>query len=110
MIKVILERRYCVKYLGILNDPNLTWKQHILFISSKISKYLEILLRLRHFVPTDTLLSIYQSLIQPYISYGIAVWSQAAQTNLETLLILKKRALHLIHFAACRSHAIPLFN
>ena len=69
-----------------------------------------IISRLRHFVPTDTLLSIYQSLIQPYITYGIAVWGQAAPTNLDKLLILQKRALRLIHFAPYRSHAIPLFN
>ena len=110
MTKILLERRNCVKYLGILFDPNLTWKQHILFVSSRISKSFGILSRLRHFVPTDTLLSIYQSLILPYITYGIAVWGQAAQTNLETLLILKKRALHLIHFAPYRSHVIPLLN
>ena len=107
---ILLERKDYVKYLGVLIDSTLSWRQHILFISSKISKSLGIISRLRHFVPTDTLLSIYQSLIQPYITYGIAVWGQAAPTNLDKLLILQKRALRLIHFAPYRSHAIPLFN
>ena len=83
---ILLKRKDYVKYLGFLIDSTLTWQQHILFISSKIGKSLGIFSRLRHFVPTDTtdtLLSIYQSLIQPaYITYGIAVWGQAAQTNL----------------------------
>ena len=96
---ILLERKDYVKYLGVLIDSNLTWKQHILSISSKISKSLGIISRLRHFVPTDTLLSIYRSLIQPYITYGIAAWGQAAQTNLDKLIILQKRALRLIHFA-----------
>ena len=104
-----LERKDYVKFLGILIDSNLTWKQHLLFISSKISKSLGILSRLRHFVPTVTLLSIYRSLIQPYTTYGIAVWGQAVPTNWDKLLILQKRALRLIHFAPYRSHAIPLF-
>ena len=90
---ILLERKDYVKYLGVLVDSTLTWRQHILFISSKISKSLGFISRLRHFVPTDTLLSIYQSLIQPYITYRIAVWGQAAQTNLEKLLTLEKRAL-----------------
>ena len=107
---ILLERKDYVKYLGVLIDSTLSWRQHILFISSKISKSLGIISRLRHFVPTDTLLSIYQSLIQPYITYGIAVWGQGAPTNLDKLLILQKRALRLIHFAPYRSHAIPLFN
>ena len=104
------ERKEYVKYLGVLIDSTLAWRQHILFISSKISKSLGIISRLRHFVPTDTLLSIYQSLIQPYVTYGIAVRGQAAQTNQDKLLILQKRALRLIHFAPYRSHAIQLFN
>jgi len=61
-----------------------------LFISLKTSKFLGILSRLRHFVTTDTLLSIYRSLILPHITYGIAVWGQAAQANLDKLLILQK--------------------
>lgn len=90
---ILLERKDYVKYLGILIDSNLTWKQHISFISSKIRKSLGIISRLRHFVPNDTLLSIYRSLVQPYITYGIAVRGHAAQTNLDKLLILPKRAL-----------------
>ena len=63
---ILLERKDYVKYLGVLIDSTLTWKQHILFISSKISILLiGIISKLRHFVPTDTLLSIYRSLIQP---------------------------------------------
>ena len=64
---------------------------------------------MRHFDPTDTLLSIYRSLTLPYIT-GNAVWDQAAQTNLGTLLILQKRARHLIHFAPYRSYVIMLLN
>lgn len=51
-----------------------------------------------HFVPTGTLLRIYRSLTQPYITYGIAVSGQTAQKNLDKLLIWQKRALRLIHF------------
>ena len=105
---ILQERNDYVKSLEILIDSNLTWKQHILFISLKTSKSLGILSRLRHFVSTDTLLSIYRSLILPHITYGIAVWGQAAQTNLDKLLILQKRAPRQIHFAPYISHANPL--
>ena len=66
--------------------------------------------RLRHFVPSFTLLNIYRSLIQPRISYGLAVWGQAAQSNLNTIFILQKRALRLTNFAPFKSHAVPLFD
>ena len=56
---ILVERKDYVKYLGILIDSTPTWRQRILFISSKIYKSLGIISRLRHFVPTDILLSIY---------------------------------------------------
>ena len=55
-------------------------------------------------------MNIYRSRILPYLSYGIIVWGQAAQSNLDKLLILQKRALRLIKFTPYRSHAFPLFT
>ena len=68
---VSLERKTYVKYLGVLIDENLSWKHHINYISTKISKGIGIIARLRHLVPRTTLLNIYCSLIEPYISYGL---------------------------------------
>ena len=69
-----LERKNYVKYLGILVDSNLSWRYHIDYISSKISQGVGIISRVRHFLPTSTLLRIYRSLIEPYIFYGLAAW------------------------------------
>ena len=52
---VSLERKECVRYLGVLIDSNLSWKHHISYISIKISKSLGILATLRHFVPSNTM-------------------------------------------------------
>ena len=84
-----LERKDFVKFLGILiDDCNLKWKHHIDFISLKISKTIGILARLRHFVPTETLLMIYRSFIMPYLSYGICVWGRAPKSYISKLLVL----------------------
>ena len=106
----LLEHRDHVKYLGVLLDSNLSWKYHIAYVATKISKSRGSLARLRHFVPSSTLLNNYKSLIQPYINYGLAVWVQAAQSNLNKILILQKRALRLINFAPFKSQAVPLFD
>ena len=73
---ILLEKKNYVKYVEIRIDSNLTWKQHILFIPLKASKSRGILSRLRHFVPTDTLLSIYRSLILPAPLEYVFVTSQ----------------------------------
>ena len=93
----------------MLIDKNLTWKPHIDHIASKISKIVGILARIRHHVPLNIFLQIYRSLIFPYTLYDIPVWGQAAQRDLEKILILQKRALRLIFFSNNRTHAIPLF-
>ena len=63
------------------------------------SKSLGILSRLRHFVPTDTLLSVYRSLILPYrhnFMVLLYAWGQAAQKKLGKLHILQESSLRLI--------------
>ena len=72
---VPLEKKGYVKYFGILVDSDLTGKPHIALITSKISKTISI--NATHFVPHNVLLNIYQSLVQPYLTYDIIVWEQA---------------------------------
>ena len=105
-----LEGKERVRYLAVLIDSILSWKHYITHISTKISKSLGILARIRHFVPSNTVLNMYRSLIQPYLSYAIAVWGQAARTKSEKNLVLQKRALRLIYFQPLRFHAVPLFK
>ena len=56
-----------------------------------------------------SLKQLYQSLIRPYLNFGICVWGQANDTNFKKILILQKRALRIIYLAKYRDHAIPLF-
>ena len=98
-----------VKNLGVLNDGNLSWKHHINYISTKISKGISIITMLRHLVPRITLLNIYRSLIEPYISHGLVAWGQAANAHLNKVVISQKRVLRLMYFSDCTSHSAPLF-
>ena len=104
-----LESKDYIKYLGILIDYNLSWKQHINYIALKISKTVGIIAKLRHYVPFHTLMNIYKSLIQPYLSYGVVAWGYAAKKYTDKLLKLQKRVLRLIYFKDNRAHSIPLF-
>ena len=70
------------KYLGVFMDSNLTWKYHIEYIASNLSKRIGIISRLRHFVPVSTLICIYNSLMLPYLTYGVIVWGRAAKCHI----------------------------
>ena len=67
---------------------------HIDHLCHKTGKILESIAQLRHFVPRHVLLTIYYSLISPYLYYGIFAWGQGAQTHLhKQLQILQRRAM-----------------
>ena len=70
---VALEHKDYLKYLGILIYKNLSWKHHIDHIIIKVSRTIGLITKLRHFLPTHTLLNLYQALIAPYLTYGLTV-------------------------------------
>ena len=78
-----------VKYLGVLLDSNLSWKFQINNVALKISRTVGVVAHLRHFVPRTTLLNIYQSLILPHLTYGLAAWGQTAKTHLQKFSCFK---------------------
>ena len=86
-----------VKYLGVLIDCNLSWKEDIDCISMKISKGIGIIARLGHLIPFCTLLNIYRSLVQSCISYGLGAWGQAINACLDKIVFLQKRTLRLMY-------------
>ena len=71
-------------------DDKLVWDQHIDYISSKIICGIGILKRIRHFKPRDSLLLLYNTLIEPYFRYCSIVWGQCGESlkdKLQTLQI-----------------------
>ena len=65
--------------------------------------------KLKYLVPSTVLVNNYNSLILPYITYGLIAWGNASNAYLNKILVLQKRVLHLIYFTDWREHAIPLF-
>ena len=103
-----LEMKECVKYLEVYVDADLSWKHHIEHISRKISKCVGVTAKLIHLIPPQTLLSIFQLLLSPYLTYGICAWGQGAKVHTNKLLILQKRVLRLMYFDKPTNHAIHL--
>jgi hypothetical protein len=96
--------------LGVYIDEHLTWKDHISCISKKISKSVGILHRSRFNLSSKTKLSLYYTLIYPYITYCNLAWSSTYVTNLNIMIYLQKRAVRIITNAEFRAHSAPLFT
>ena len=90
-------------------DDDLKFKSHFDYLSTKISRTIGILNRIKEFVLYSTMTTLYNSLIYPYLIYCNLVWGGTFQTNLSSLVILQKKAIRIIHSKPYGSHTKPLF-
>ena len=64
-----ISRVETTKSLGLMIDESLNWSAHVDHIFKKVASGLAILWKVREILDFDTLIIIYQSLIQPYFDY-----------------------------------------
>ena len=98
------------KFLGIYLDENLRFNHHIQHITGKVSKTLGILYKLKNTFPEYVLKNLYNSLILPYISYGIEVWYAAPDFLTSKVFVLRKKAIRAIHDLTYNAHTIEYFK
>ena len=94
-----IKRVSTVKSLGVHIDENLTWECHINELSKKIASGISAIKRIRYSVPYKTLLSIYNSLVQPHLDYCSSVWGSCSKSLSQKLQKLQNRAARVITFS-----------
>ena len=91
-----LERVNKFKYLGLLQDNTLSWKDHIEYIGHKISSRLGILLRSRKVLPKPTCQTLYNTLVLPLFDYCSPVWDSCGVGSKAYLDKLNRRVACII--------------
>ena len=81
-----------------MNSPK-NWQEHA-----------EFFFKIRHFLPTDSLICIYNSLFVSFLQYGIIVWSQTFASYVDPIFKLQKRAVRAISHEKAFSHSTPIFG
>lgn len=88
-----------VKYLGLILDKRLSWKQHISSKRVLLNNRLKILFSLvnsRSPLPLRLKLRIYSSLLRPIWFYGSSLFGSAKKSNIKTLQAFQYKYLRLI--------------
>ena len=88
---VAISRVNHFKYLGIIIDDRLLWKEHIIHICSKISQGLYGMRRVKHYVSKHILVKLYYAFVHSHLSYGNSIWGNTFNKHLEPLIVLQKR-------------------
>ena len=104
-----LDMKDYVKYLRLMIDSNLSWKYHTELICYKVSRSLGIIAKIQHYIPRRLLLQIYNSLIVPYLTYGICAWGNCSSNYGGKILLLQKRAFRLIYLGKSKELAVSFF-
>jgi len=80
--KKIINRVYSIKFLGVLINSKLTWSDHIIYISKKISKNIGLINKISYKLSFDIIKTLYYSLIFPYFNYCVTIWGNEAKCHL----------------------------
>jgi hypothetical protein len=99
-----------VKFLGVLIDDKLSFKDHVANIRKKLSKSLYLLNSVKNILPINTLLLLYYSIFHSHLIYAIQMWSSTSQSAVNGLFKLQKKAIRIVSNAKFNSHTEPLFK
>jgi hypothetical protein len=83
-----------IKFLGLIINETLSWKQHIEQVISKMSSACYALRNIKHIVSLDTIKVIYSAHIHSIMSYGIIFWGGSSYGN--KVFILQKKAIRIM--------------
>lgn len=93
---IVIRQVNHVKFLGVYVDERLNWDKHVQEITSKLSKNIGIMTKLKFILPRNTLQMLYNSLVLPYLTYCNIVWANCSATRLNTVIVLQKRPYALL--------------
>ena len=92
-----IERVISIKFLGVLIDEHLTWKEHITVIENKVSKNLGLLYRAKRVLDSNALKKLYFSFFHSYLTYGNIAWASTSKTKLKKLASKQKEAVRVVN-------------
>ena len=104
-----IDRVYNTKFLWVMIDDKLNWKEHITMIQSKISKTTAIIYKASHVLTERALYILYCSLALPYMTYCVEIWGNTYRTNVLPVFLKQKRLLRIVCRCKRLDHATPLF-
>ena len=91
-------------------SERLNWDENVQQLSTKLSKNIGVLLRLKLRLTIKLLYLVYNSLILPYLNYCNLIWFCASPKAINKIVTLQKKAIRIINNAGYREHSIPLFK
>ena len=108
MCNTIIQRMKCVQFLGLHIDENLDWHEHINKCKNKLTCACYVINTVNSYLPVFALKTIYYTLVNPYLTYGIILWGSIHKTYLTKFVIPKTLCIIMFTGVYLIMHPIPL--
>ena len=104
---ISITRVFLAKFLGVITDHKLSWFEHISSVNKLVCRNSGVISKICNFLPTSSLVVLYNTFIFPYLNYCNIVWASVSNTKMHS--ISQKRAIRICTFSSPREHSAPRF-
>ena len=106
----LIEEASETKFLGPIIDNRLKWKRHIQYMSKKISKGIGMIIKARHCLNKNALITFYYSFIYPCMTYCNHIWGCTAASNINKISVLQMKVIRIICRTKARDSCEPMYS
>jgi len=97
------------KYLGVIIDEHLAWDDHFQSLTTKLSRAVGIISKIRHYLNYRALISVYYALFDSHINYCLQPLGHIKVGILDKIEKLQNKVIRIIHFKGPRDNVKPLY-
>jgi len=97
-------------FLGITIDEKFDWHKHIEFCRNKIASGNYAINSLKNTLPNKQLITMYYSLIQPYLTYGTILWGRAHKKYINKLKVSQNKTVRNLNNSKYNESAKPIYS
>ena len=95
--------------MGIFVDEHLSFKPHVIFLEKKIARYVGVFAKLSYYLPCNTLIILYYSLVHTHLDYALPLRGATYKSYLMKLKRLQNKALRIISKTKIRGKITPQY-
>ena len=92
----IIKRKSSAKYLGIILDEKLSFKEHTDYVYKSLIKYYGIFNQIKHIINRSIIRQLYFAFIYSRIKYGIEIYGNCANKHQDKLQVIQNGLLKLL--------------
>ena len=91
-----IEQVYQIKYLGVIIDCKLQWKEHIKSVENKIAKSCGLISKIRHYVDQESLRKLYYAHVYSHLQYAVLAWGGSNMSRLHNMNKMHNKIIRLM--------------